>query len=145
MGERTLLDMNPFDYINAINDTKQNIITDSDNPELAEKLYPPFLVNRGLSFFIDTVYLANEMNRYHQLENKMQFDFLINIVRKKKRYSKWFKPQSDENVEAVMIHYGYSLDKARQVVGLLTQDQITQIKKSHNKGGLNDGNNRSDG
>lgn len=137
--------MNPFDYINAINDTKQDIITDSDNPELAEKLYPPFLVNRGLSFFIDTVYLANEMNRYHQLENKMQFDFLINIVRKKKRYSKWFKPQPDEDVEAVMEYYGYSLDKARQVVGLLTQDQITQIKKSHYKGGLNDGNNRSDG
>ena len=137
--------MNPFDYINAINDTKQDIITDSDNPELAEKLYPPYLVNRGLSFFVDTVYLANEMNRYHQLDNKMQFDFLINIVRKKKRYSKWFKPQPDEDVEAVMEHYGYSLDKARQVVGLLTQDQITQIKKSHYKGGLNDGNNRSDG
>jgi len=137
--------MNPFDYINAINDTKQDIITDSDNPELAEKLYPPYLVNRGLSFFVDTVYLANEMNRYHQLDNKMQFDFLINIVRKKKRYSKWFKPQPDEDVEAVMEYYGYSLDKARQVVGLLTQDQITQIKKSHYKGGLNDGNNRSDG
>ena len=145
MGKRTLLDMNPFDYINAINDTKQNIINESDNPELAEKLYPPYLVNRGLSFFVDTVYLANEMNRYHQLDSKMQFDFLINIVRKKKRYSKWFKPQPDEDVEAVMEFYGYSLDKARQVVGLLTQDQITQIKKSHYKGGLNDGNSRSDG
>ena len=94
--------MNPFDYLNAINDTKQNVIEDSDNPELAEKLYPPYLVNRGLSFFIDTVYLANEMNRHHHLENKMQFDFLINIVRKKKRFSKWFKAQPDEEVEAVM-------------------------------------------
>ena len=137
--------MNPFDYLNAINDTKENVIEDSDNPELAEKLYPPYLVNRGLSFFIDTVYLANEMNRHHHLQNKMQFDFLINIVRKKKRFSKWFKAQPDEEVEAVMNYYGYSQDKARQVVGLLTQDQITQIKKSHNKGGLNDGNNRSDG
>lgn len=137
--------MNPFDYINAINDTKQNIITDSDNPELAEKLYPPFLVNRGLSFFIDTVYLANEMNRYHQLENKMQFDFLINIVRKKKRFSKWFKAQPDEEVEAVMDYYGYSQDKARQVVSLLTKDQITQIIERQRKGGLNDGISRSDG
>ena len=137
--------MNPFDYLNAINDTKQNVIEDSDNPELAEKLYPPYLVNRGLSFFIDTVYLANEMNRHHHLENKMQFDFLINIVRKKKRFSKWFKAQPDEDVEAVMDYYGYSQDKARQVVGLLTKDQITQIIKRQRKGGLNDGISRSDG
>ena len=137
--------MNPFDYLNAINDTKQNVIEDSDNPELAEKLYPPYLVNRGLSFFIDTVYLANEMNRHHHLENKMQFDFLINIVRKKKRFSKWFKAQPDEEVEAVMDYYGYSQDKARQVVSLLTKDQITQIIKRQRKGGLNDGISRSDG
>lgn len=137
--------MNPFDYLNAINDTKQNVIEDSDNPELAEKLYPPYLVNRGLSFFIDTVYLANEMNRHHHLENKMQFDFLINIVRKKKRFSKWFKAQPDEEVEAVMNYYGYSQDKARQVVGLLTKDQITQIIERQRKGGLNDGISRSDG
>jgi len=137
--------MNPFDYLNAINDTKQNVIEDSDNPELAEKLYPPYLVNRGLSFFIDTVYLANEMNRHHHLENKMQFDFLINIVRKKKRFSKWFKAQPDEEVEAVMDYYGYSQDKARQVVSLLTKDQITQIIERQRKGGLNDGISRSDG
>jgi hypothetical protein len=137
--------MNPFDYLNAINDTKQNVIEDSDNPELAEKLYPSYLVNRGLSFFIDTVYLANEMNRHHHLENKMQFDFLINIVRKKKRFSKWFKAQPDEEVEAVMDYYGYSQDKARQVVDLLTKDQITQIIERQRKGGLNDGISRSDG
>ena len=137
--------MNIFDYLNAINHTKENVIEDSDNPELAEKLYPPYLVNRGLSFFIDTVYLANEMNRHHHLENKMQFDFLINIVRKKKRFSKWFKAQSDEEVEAVMDYYGHSQDKARQVVGLLTKDQITQIIKRQRKGGLNDGISRSDG
>jgi len=137
--------MNPFDYLNAINDTKKNVIEDSDNPELAEKLYPPYLVNRGLSFFIDTVYLANEMNRHHHLENKMQFDFLINIVRKKKRFSKWFKAQPDEEVEAVMDYYGYSQDKARQVVSLLTKDQITQIIERQRKGGLNDGISRSDG
>ena len=137
--------MNPFDYLNAINDTKQNVIEDSDNPELAEKLYPPYLVNRGLSFFIDTVYLANEMNRHHHLDNKMQFDFLINIVRKKKRFSKWFKAQPDEEVEAVMDYYGYSQDKARQVVGLLTKDQITHIIERQRKGGLNDGISRSDG
>ena len=137
--------MNPFDYLNAINYTKEDLISDSENPELAEKLYQPFVVNKGLSYFIDTIYLVNEMNRYHHLSNKMQFDFLINIVRKNKRYSKWFKPQSDEEVEAVMEYYGYSLDKARQVVHILTRDQIRQITKSQCKGGMNDGISRSDG
>lgn len=137
--------MNPFDYLNAINDTKQDIIGESDNPELAEKLYPPYLVNKGLSYFIDTIYLVNEMNQRHHLEKKLQFDFLINIVRKKKRYSKWFKPQQDEVVDAVMNYYGYSQDKARQVVNLLTEDQITQIKTSQSKGGINGGINRNDG
>ena len=131
--------MNPFDYLNAINTTKQNIIQDSDNPELAEKLYPPYVVNRGLSFFIDTIYIANEINKHHHVDHKLQFDFLINIVRKKKRYSKWFKPQHDDIVDAVMNCYGYSRDKARQVVDLLTEDQITQIIKSQSKGGINGG------
>ena len=137
--------MNPFDYLNAINDTKEDIIGESDNPELAEKLYPPYLVNKGLSYFIDTIYLVNEMNQRHHLEKKLQFDFLINIVRKKKRYSKWFKPQQDDVVDAVMNYYGYSQDKARQVVNLLTEDQITQIKTSQSKGGINGGINRNDG
>ena len=128
--------MNPFDYLNSINTTKQNIIEDSDNPELAEKLYQPFVVNKGLSYFIDTVYLANEMNRCHHVDKKLQYDFLINIVRVKKRFSKWFKHQPDDNVDAVCEYYGYSYDKARQVVGLLTKDQLTKIKTSMSKGGL---------
>lgn len=137
--------MNPFDYLNSINHTKEDLIGESDNPELAEKLYPPFLVNKGLSYFIDTIYVVNEVNRRHHLDHKLQYDFLINIVRKKKRYSKWFKPQHDDVVDAVMDYYGYSRDKARQVVDLLTEDQIKQITKSQSKGGLNGGINRNDG
>ena len=129
--------VNPFDYLNSINQSKQNIIEDSDNPQLAEKLYQPYVVNKGLSYFIDTVYLANEVNKRHHLDNKLQYDFLINIVRKKKRFSKWFKLQHDDEVDAVAQYYGYSHDKARQVVDLLTQEQITQITKSLSKGGLN--------
>lgn len=127
--------MNPFDYINSITYNKSDIIADSDNPELAEKLYNPYLTNKGLSYFIDTVYLANEVNRRHHLDKKMQYDFLLNTVRKKKRFSKWHKPQQDEAVEAVMQYYGYSIDKARQIVDLLNDQQITSIKKSLGKGG----------
>ena len=81
--------MSPFDFLKTINDTKVNLMdTDSDN----SKYYNGFVVNRSLSYFSDTVFLSNEMNRLHHLDVKMQYDFLINIVRKKKRFSKWDKP-----------------------------------------------------
>lgn len=130
---------NPFQYLNAINDTKQNIMVD----DIAEKGYNSFMVNRGLSYFKDTVLFANEMNRHHQLDSRLQFDFLINIIRKNKRYSKWYKPQPEDDVTAVMEYYGYSQDKARSVVDLLTQDQIKKITRSQSKGGLNDNDCRS--
>lgn len=127
--------MKPFDFLNSINFTKEDLIGGSDSPEKAEKLYVPFLTNKGLSYFIDTIYLANEMNRYHHLDKKLQYDFLINTVRRKRRFSKWFKPQHDEDLEAVMNYYGYSYDKARQVVDLLTDKEKESIKKSLSKGG----------
>jgi len=137
--------VNPFDYLNAINYTKEDVIRDSDNPELAEKLYQPYVVNRGLSYFIDTIYAANEVNRYHDIDNQMQFDFLINIIRKNKRYSKWYKSQPNDDVDAVMSYYEYSRDKARLVVDLLTKDQMKIITKSQSKGGIHDDDNQSNG
>ena len=129
--------MNPFDYVNDINYGKKNIIKNSDNTELAEKLYPPYLVNKAFSQFADTVRVVNEMNIHHQLDKKLQFDFLINIIRSKKRFSKWAKKQDDENLELVMQHYGYSYEKAKQVLPLLSDDQIITIKKKRFEGGSN--------
>ena len=123
--------MNPFEYLNAINHTKQNIMVD----DLAEKSYNSFMVNRGLSYFSDTVLMANEMNRYHHIDNRLQFDFFINIVRKKKRFSKWNKPEIVSDVEVVKQYYGYSNEKSRQVLSLLTSEQIDELKKKVYKGG----------
>lgn len=123
--------MNPFDYLNSINTTKKNVITD----DITEKTYNSFMVNRSLSYFNDTVVLANEMNRYHHLDNKLQFDFLINMVRKRKRFSKWIKPQIESDVEVVKKYYGYSNEKARQILSLLSPEQINGLKKKVNKGG----------
>lgn len=130
--------MKPFDYLNSINISKNNLVKDSDNPELAEKLYPPYLINKGLSYFIDTIYLANEMNRRPNCDKLLQYEFLINSVRKKKRYSKWYKSQVDDNLEAIKEYYGYSYDKAHQVADLLTEEQLITIKNSLSKGGMND-------
>jgi len=123
--------MNPFTFLNSINDTKQDIMKD----DLTEKAYSPYMVNRSLSYFPDTVCIANEMNRYHHLDNKLQYHFLINIVRKRKRFSKWIKPDLDSDIEVVKEYYGYSNEKARQVHNLLTSEQIKELRKKVNKGG----------
>ncbi len=124
--------MSPFDFLNSINNTKLNLI-DKD-PECV-KNYNGFLVNRSLSYFPDTVFLSNEMNRLHHLDSKMQYDFLINIVRKKKRFSKWDKPDERADMECIKEYFGYSEQKAKQVIGLLTESQIKTIKNKVTKGG----------
>jgi len=123
--------LSPFDFLNAINYTKNDIIVD----DITEKQYNPFMVNRGLSYFRDTVLFANEMNKNHHLDNLLQFHFFINIVRKKKRFSKWAKPESSDDVEVIKQYYGYSNEKARQAAKLLTPDQIIELRKKVDKGG----------
>jgi len=123
--------MNPFEYLNAINYSKKDIMID----DLAEKGYNSFMVNRGLSYFPDTVLYANEMNRCHHIDSRLQFDFLINITRKKKRFSKWFKPNEDENISILKEYYGYSNEKAKSVLSLLHINQIEDLKNRIYKGG----------
>ena len=123
--------MNPFDYVNSINDTKEDIMVD----DIAEKKYLPFTINRSLSYFNDTVGLANVMNQYHHLDHKLQYHFLINIIRKRKRFSKWMKPTTESDIEVVKEYYGYSNEKARQVLPLLSPEKITIIKQKVSKGG----------
>ena len=123
--------MNPFEYLNAINTSKEDIMVD----DITEKQYNAFMVNRGLSYFNDTVLMANEMNKHAHLDSRLQFDFLINIVRKKKRFSKWAKPQIESDIEVVKEYYGYSNEKARQALTLLSPDDINGLKKKVYKGG----------
>ena len=123
--------MNPFEYLNAINNTKKDIMID----DLAEKQYNSFMINRGLSYFQDTALIANEMNVNHHVDNRLQFQFFINTIRPRKRFSKWFKPETENDVEVIKEYYGYSNDKARQVLCLFSKQQIEQLKQKVNKGG----------
>ena len=100
-----------------------------------EKQYVPFVVNRTLSYFQDTVGLANAMNIHHHIDNRLQYDFFINIVRKRKRFSKWVKPTTYNDVEVIKEYYGYNDEKARQVIPLLSSQQLEFIKNKVNKGG----------
>ena len=123
--------MNPFEIVKQITFEKKDIIIDRES----EKAYNPFMINRSLSYFNDTVLFANEMNRYWQLDAKLQFQFLLNIVRKRKRFSKWVKPETDSDIDAVREYYGYSNAKTIQILPLLSSDQVAIIKNKVKKGG----------
>lgn len=123
--------MGPFEYLNSINYSKEDVMID----DLTEKSYNSFMINRSLSYFPDTIQFANLMNRYHHLDNKLQYHFLINIIRKRKRFSKWYKPETESDIEVVKKYYGYSNEKARQVLSLLSPDQINIIKQKVDQGG----------
>jgi hypothetical protein len=124
--------ISPFDFINAINFDKKDLIVD----DWSEKQYIPYIVNRGLSFGADTVIPANEMNSRPHLDRKLQFDFLINTVRPRKRYNKWVKADKVEAIEVVKTYYGYSIEKARQALSILTSEQLDHLKQKLEKGGL---------
>lgn len=123
--------MNHFDYLNSINMTKDNIMKD----DIDEKAYNSFMVNRGLSYFNDTVVIANEMNRYAHIDSKLQYDFLRSLIRKRKRFSKWTKVDKNADIDLIKEYYGYSKEKAFQVLPLLTSDQLSIIRKKLSKGG----------
>ena len=128
--------MNPFAFVNDINFGKKDIITDSANPELAEKTYNPFLTNRALSYFPDTIQFANMMNKNSHIDHLLQYSFLLNIIRKRKRFSKWFKKNDDDVLEMVIEYYGYSVNKAKEALKILTDDQLEKIKEKMTKGGM---------
>ena len=121
------------DYLNSINYTKEYLIDESD-PQW-EKKYPAFIINKCMSGFIDTIMFANEMNINHNLPTKLQYDFFINIVRKRKRFSPWLKKEKIQDLDAVKSYYGYSNEKAQQALKILTKEQITFIKNKLDIGG----------
>ena len=123
--------MSPFDYLNSINMTKKNLMVD----EQSEKDYVPFIVNRGLGYFQDTVLLANEMNVNCHIDSKMQYDFLRGTVIKKKRFSKWLKAEDDENIDTICSYFGYSRSVGKSVVDLFDSETLDDIKKRLDKGG----------
>ena len=121
------------EYLNAINFSKKNVM-DSEDKQWIKK-YPAFIVNKILSGFSDTIMLVNEMNRNHFLDKDMQFQFLINSIRSKKRFSPFLRANKLKDIECVKEYYGYSNDKAKSALDILTKDQLKLIKEKLYKGG----------
>ena len=123
------------DYLNAINVSKDSLLDTED--EMWEKRFAPFIVNKCVAPFEDTVMLVNEINQLHHLDKKLQFDFLINSLRPRKRYAPWMKAKKLKNLEYVKEFYGYNNEKAKSALDILDDEQISAIKNKLNKGGKN--------
>ena len=121
------------EYLKAINHTKEPLLDTDD--ELVEKGYVPFVVNRCLSYFPDTLFMVNEMNACPTVDKKMHFDYLLNSIRKRKRYSKWLKNEECQKVNVVKEYFGYSERKARDIVNLLSDSDIEEMAKYLYRGG----------
>jgi hypothetical protein len=120
------------DWLNSINQTKKNIM---DEDSSSEKEYAPYIINRCMSGHIDCLMYANEMNKYHFMAKKLQYDFFINIVRTKKRFSPWLRKDTIKDLDYVKRYYGYSNEKAQQALKLLSKEQIDFIKSKFETGG----------
>ncbi len=121
------------DYLNAINTTKEPLMDTAD--EQWVKKYYPFIINKCLAPFQDTILLVNEINQFHHLDKKLQFDFLINSLRSRKRYAPWMKAKKLKNLEYVKEYYGYNNEKAKEALDILNDEQISAIKRKLDKGG----------
>ena len=119
------------EYLNAINHTKENLMQDS----FSERKYPAWVVNRALYAHPDTILLVNEMNVNNHLESKLQFDFLLNSIRPRKRFAPWLKTSKIDNLDLVKEYFGYSDQKAKEALTLLTDDDLELIRSKLNKGG----------
>ena len=118
------------DWLNSINHTKVNLL--EENPDAK---YPAYIINRCMSGHLDTVLFANEMNMNHHLPLDMQYSFFLNSVRKRKRFSPWLRKDEIKDLDLVKRYYGYSNEKAKQVLRILTNEQLNFIKSTFETGG----------
>ena len=123
--------MNPFDFVKSITYTKQDIMHD-----LNESEYESFLVNRALSYYQDCILYANEMNRRFDLSNRLQYHYLLNTIRKRKRFAKWIKSEKIDDLKIVMEYYQVSRAKAEEYLHILSNNEVEYLRKKMNKGGV---------
>ena len=123
--------MNPFDFVKSKTYTKKDIMHD-----LNESEYEPFLVNRGLSYYQDCILYANEMNRRFELEVRLQYHYLLNTIRKRKRFAKWIKSEKIDDLNIVMEYYQVSRAKAEEYLNIISENDIAILRKKMNKGGV---------
>lgn len=118
--------LSPFDFVNAISYTKEPLM---DDPEVYEKDYVPYIVNRSLSYHLDSILYANDMNMFHRLDKPLQFSYLLHSLRARKRFSRWSKPDSDESLKLVQKEFGCNVRRAAEILNILSESDIAQLKQ----------------
>ena len=124
--------MNPFDWLNSINYDKKDLL--AEDPKL-ESQYNSFMVNRGLSYFSDTIMYSNEMNRLYDADKKMQYHFFLHGLSKKKRFAKWAKAESSDDVDFLSKTFGYSKQRSKDILSILSTQQLSELKSAYTTGG----------
>jgi hypothetical protein len=129
--------LSPFDFINSVSTTKKDLVRANPDltPEQAEKQYVPFMVNRGLSYFPDTILHANEMNRMPDMFKDAQYRYYLGVLRSSKRFSKWAKAEKNDDIEMLQVVYGCNRRIAKHYLKVLTKDQLEEVRKSREVGG----------
>jgi Bacteriophage clamp loader A subunit len=122
-----------IDFLKSVNQNKLNILVDDPS---AEKDYPPFVVNRLLSYFTDSIMYVNEINFRPLVDKRLQYEYLLHALKPRPRFSKWLKPEAIENLDVVKEYYGFSNEKAKQALKILSDQDIEYIKAKLDKGGL---------
>ena len=120
--------MNPFEFVNSINNTKKNLIRECEDGSITEKDYSSFLINKALSYFPDTLLYANELNMQPHLDGIMQYEYYLNSIRKGRRFSKWSKPEIEEDLNLIAKYFNVSLKRAEEYQSILTKEQIEEIR-----------------
>lgn len=133
---------NPFDYVNSITHSKKNMMRGSENDTLSEREYKPFLINKALSYFPDTILHANMINQLYHLDNRPQYEFLLNSIRPKKRFAKWVKDVGDKDLDTVCEYYKCNRNIGREYLSLLSKEQLHTMEQQLKTGGINNGSNR---
>ena len=123
--------MNPFDFVKSITYTKKDIMHD-----LNESEYEPFLINRALAYYQDCILYANEMNRRFEISARLQYHYLLNTIRKRKRFAKWIKPDKIDDLRIVMEYYSVSRKKAEEYLNIISEKEIGVLRRKMNKGGV---------
>lgn len=139
------MSINPFEFVDSVGFTKRNLIREAEDPAAAEREYNPFIVNRALSYHIDAIHYANEMNFHRDLGGLLAVDFLINTLRKRKRFAKWAKPVVEDDVGIVMEYHGYNRARATEALRLLTSEQLDSMRATLERGGRDGRDRRLDG
>lgn len=127
--------LTPFDFINSASYDKNNILEEADLPDQVIKQFNAFIINKGFSYFTDTILHANEMNRLHNLDKDMQYIYYFSVLRPRKRFSKWHKQQKNDDLDLIQQHYQCNRTIAKSYLKVLTKENLDDIKKKYEKGG----------